>query len=266
MNFPEFQNYWFNEAFYIALYFIVAYLVALTLSLLARVVIRLGGRLPFSDNFSDERQETLQILLANALRMAAYVIAFLASVGRYVDADTLAWMFGLFSAAFSFGARPLISDYLSGLSFIFEDTFAVGEKIELPGAQPIEGIVETINLRTSSLRAPTGELFVVPNGEIRTVRNFSRGEFTIVRITLNILSEDLERTIELLNALGVQATYQLPNLIEPWMIISTADQIGQHTELSLIAKSKFGKSVELKPNILQLVHEHCAEADIKFEV
>jgi hypothetical protein len=76
----------------------------------------------------------------------------------------------------------------TGISFIFEDTFDVGEKVEILN---VEGVIEAVNLRTSTLRAPTGELYIVPNGEIRLIRNFSRGRFSITKITLKLAGEDL---------------------------------------------------------------------------
>ena len=153
-------------------------------------------------------------------------------------------------------------DYLDGLSFIFEDTFAVGEKIELPGITAVEGMIERINLRTTSVRAPSGELYVVPNGEIRTVRNFSRGKFSVANITLKISAADLGDAIALLETLGGEAVILLPNLIEPWQVISPEGVIGQYTELTLIAKARFGKAAEMRPRLLNLVQEKMVEAGI----
>jgi small conductance mechanosensitive channel len=169
----------------------------------------------------------------------------------------------LFSAAFGLGARPLISDYLAGISFIFEDTFAVGEKIELPGVHPVEGVIETISLRTTSVRASSGELFVVPNGEIRTVRNFSRGKFSVTNITLKILASDLSNALLILESLGKEAVLLLPNLIEPWQVISPQGVIGQCTDLTLVAKARFGKAAEMRPRLLDLVQERLTEAGIE---
>ena len=205
---------------------------------------------------------TIQSLVTSATSLAAFVAAALASVGLFVDPDTLVWMVGLFSAAFGLGARPLISDYLAGVSFIFEDTFAVGEKVELPGGVPVEGVVEAISLRTTSVRANSGELYVVPNGEIRTVRNYSRGKFSIANITLKISASDLGNTLTILEALGNEAVILLPNLIEPWQIISPEGMIGQNTELTLLAKARFGKAAEMRPRLLNFVQERLNEAGI----
>ncbi len=211
---------------------------------------------------SSERQETIQSLIASAISLVAFGTALLLSIGLFVEPNTLIWMVGLFSAAFGLGARPLISDYLAGISFIFEDTFSIGEKIELPGPHPVDGVIEAISLRTTSFRAPSGELYVVPNGEIRTVRNFSRGKFSIANVTLKISASDLGNALSILEPLGEEAVILLPNLIEPWQVISPEGMIGQYTELTLVAKARFGKAAEMRPRLLNLVQERLTEADI----
>ena len=211
---------WLNSLIQIAIYFLLGWIFSIIARWIIRRIISFQQMAPTSRQSSLERQETIKSLVSSAINLAAFVTAVLLSAGLFVDSNTLIWVVGLFSAAFGLGARPLISDYLAGISFIFEDTFSVGEKTELFGVIPVEGVVEAISLRTTSVRASTGELFVVPNGEIRTVRNFSRGKFSIANITLKISAADISDTLKILEALGTEAVTLLPNLIEPWQVIS----------------------------------------------
>jgi small conductance mechanosensitive channel len=242
--------------------------------LAAWVVHRFSGRiarLVYLDRFSPEQRRsrperlaTLRGLVASAITFLAFVIATLFSLSLAVEPDTLIWMVGLFSAAFGMGARPLLSDFLTGISFMFEDTFDVGEKVELMGmgGGPVEGVIEAVNLRTTNMRAPSGELYTVPNGEVRVVRNFSRGRFSVVHVKLKTSADDLPRALVLLEELGDEAVILLPNLLEPWQIISESGAIGQQTELTLVTKTKFGKAADMLPRLLALVHERFAEANI----
>jgi small conductance mechanosensitive channel len=128
------------------------------------------------------------------------------------------------------GARPLIADILAGVSFIFEDSFDVGEKIEIANVTgKVEGVVERMNLQTTTVRAPTGELYVVPNSEIRILRNFSRGRFSTAHIRLKLATVDLERALPLLLGLRSEAIALLPNLMESWQVISETGALGTHT-------------------------------------
>ncbi len=254
---------WLETPLRILIYFLSAILIAFLLRRAVPGLVKLGHLAPQRRRASLERQKTLQSLVSSTISLAALVIASVASMALFIAPDTLAWVVGLFSAAFGFGARLIIGDYLSGLSFLFEDTFAVGEKIEISGTPTIEGVVEHINLRTTSLRSSSGELYIVPNGEIRTVRNFSRGKFSIANITIKIQSMDLGSARATLEALGDEAVTLLPNLIEPWKVTNLGGLIGQYTELTLIAKARLGQAAEMRPHLLTLVQERLLEVNIQ---
>jgi small-conductance mechanosensitive channel len=250
---------WWGHVIYIAIFYLTAWIIHRLSRVIARRLVRLSRLTSKGREIRPERRETLRSMLASVISFVAFAAATVASVGRFVTFDTLVWVVGLFSAAFGLSARPLISDVLAGIGLIFEDTFAVGEKVEILG---IEGIIEAVNLRTTWLRAPTGELYVLPNGEIRVVRNFSRGRFSIAKVTLKIAAADLNRALTILGELGSEAVVLLPNLLEPWQVLSESGLIGQQTELTLMAKARFGQAAEMRPRLLGLVQERLSENDI----
>jgi small conductance mechanosensitive channel len=248
----------------ISLFFLLAWLIHRLSSRIAMRIIRLNRLAPEGYRWRSERVNTLHGLIADTVTFFAFFLATLLSLSLFVDSATLLWMVGLFSAGFGLSARPLVSDFLSGVSFIFEDTFEVGEKVDMMGTPGgnVEGIVEAVNLRTTLVRAPTGELFTVPNGEIRVVRNYSRGRFSTADVLISIQAEDLGRALPLLEELGKEAMDVLPNLLEPWRVISKSGEMGDKVELSLLAKARFGKAAELRTRLLALLQERLAEADI----
>ncbi len=254
---------WWGRLIFILIFYLLAWIIF-------RLSRRIAARLVLLNRFSSgkrrwrsERLATLQGLLASAIAFVAFAAATLSSMSLFVEADTLIWMVGLFSAAFGLGARPLISDFLTGIGFMFEDTFDVGEKVELPGVGGgVEGVIEMVNLRTTLIRAPTGELLTIPNGEIRLVRNFSRGRFSMADITLTIPTSEISRGIALLEALAIEAVTLLPNLLEPWHVISASGTMGQNTELLLTAKARYGQAAEMRPRLLALVQERLENEEI----
>ena len=251
---PLLVKKWVN----ILVFILLAWLLSRAAVIISRRVIRLGGLA--SHKSRPERRKTLYGLVQGIITVSFFVIAILLSLSQFVETTTLIWMIGLFGAGFGLSARPLISDVMAGTSFIFEDTFAVGEKVEILN---IEGIIEAITLRTTWLRAPTGELFTIPNGDIRVVRNFSRGRFSMANVTLKIPAPDLDRVLPLLEALGQEAMDSLPNLIEPWRVISETGIIGQTAELTLLAKARFGQAAEMRPRLLALVHKALEDENIE---
>lgn len=248
-----------KRVLWIAGSFVLALLIRQGAPWLASRLVRLAVRSRAGTCWRVERQATLRSLYASTLTVLAFAGAFLVSLGQFVTLDTLVWMVGLFSAAFGLAARPMISDLMAGISFLFEDAFSVGEKVEMLDK---EGIVEAINLRATWLRSPTGELYVVPNGDIRLVRNFSRGHFSPADVRLHVPATDLNRAFDLLRDLGNEAVFLLPNLLEPWQVISEEGTIGQQVQLTVLAKAKFGKAAEMRPRLLALVHARLADAGI----
>ena len=248
----------------IVLFFFLAWIIY-------RLSWRLAGRILSASRFASsqrplrpERKRTLLGLISAAITFVALATATILSLSLFVDTTTLIWVIGLFSAAFGLGARPVVSDFLSGVSFIFEDTFDVGDKVRLPGLAggDVEGIVEEVRLRTTVIRAPSGEPFTVPNGEIRVVRNFSRGRFSTTDVKIRIEAADLGTAILLLEELSKEAVTLLPNLLEPWQVISESGELGQQTELTLLSKARFGKAGEMRPRLLKLVQERLNAAEI----
>lgn len=248
-----------------------AYLLAWVIHRLSRRIARylLGASrwaARHEESVRPERLHTLNGLVAGVITFIAFAAATFMSLSLFFDSNTLIWIIGLFSAAFGLGARPVVSDFLSGISFLFEDSFDVGEKVELPGLAggAVEGVVEAVNLRTTTIRAITGEPLVVPNGEIRVVRNFSRGQYSTANIRVRVPTADLSRVMLLLEELGEQAVALLPDLLEPWHLISETGEMGQQTELTLLAKARFGRASELRPKLLTLIQErmHAAGIDL----
>jgi moderate conductance mechanosensitive channel len=230
---------------------------------LARLLLTVARLSPSARRTSAERRRTLEALIASLISLLAIVVTGVAALSLFVPSQTLIWVVGLFSAAFGLGARGMVADFVAGGSFIFHNTFAIGEKIELySGMNRVEGIVEAVNVRNTLVRAPTGELFTIPNGEIGVVRNFTRANLSAVKIRLNVSSEALGLALDLLEALGHEAVGLLPDLREPWQIISTSDTAGPYTEVTVLASSGFGQAAALRLRLIALIYERLHGAGI----
>ncbi len=79
---------------------------------------------------------------------------------------------GVVGIAVGFGAQTLVRDILSGVFYLIEDVFRIGDYIE--GGSSAKGTVERITLRTVALRHQNGPLHFVPYGVLGAVRNNSR--------------------------------------------------------------------------------------------
>ncbi len=120
---------------------------------------------------STRREQTLRNLLKSVL---SYVLSFIVIVMIldvfHIPIGTLLAGAGVAGLAIGFGAQSLVQDIISGFFIIFEDQFSVGDYVSVSGA---EGTVETIGFRTTKIQGWTGEQYVIPNGNITQVVNYS---------------------------------------------------------------------------------------------
>ncbi|GGH23439.1 hypothetical protein GCM10007036_29210 [Alsobacter metallidurans] len=108
---------------------------------------------------------------------------------------------GVLGIAVGFGAQTLVRDVLSGVFYLAEDVFRIGDYIEGGSAK---GTVERITLRTVALRHQNGPLHFVPYGSLGSVRNNSR-DWVIDKFELPLPIEvDSEFVRKLVKKIGQQ--------------------------------------------------------------
>lgn len=121
---------------------------------------------------ANARLLTLLPLGRKALGVSLLVLVILSLLSIFGIAVTpLLAGAGVVGIAIGFGAQTLVKDVLSGVFYLAEDVFRVGDYIEGGNAK---GTVERITLRTVALRHQNGPLHFVPYGSLGSVRNNSR--------------------------------------------------------------------------------------------
>ena len=88
-----------------------------------------------------------------------------------VDVTSILAAAGVVGIAVAFGAQTLVKDILSGLFIWGEGSIAVGDLVNI---NDLSGTVESISIRTTTIRNYNGNLCTIPNGDIRTLTNMSR--------------------------------------------------------------------------------------------
>ena len=210
------------------------------------------------------RHVTAQQLVASLISFTAFTLAAIFAVGQFVSLTSMAVLATVLANAFGFAARDYVGDLLNGLSNLFEDRFDVGDNIEILRVEDeIRGIVEQVNIRTMSLRTRSGQLVIVPQGQVRIIRNFTRGAFTGTDVTVSVAATDLVAAMQILSDLGLEAPSLLEDLIEPWRVISREGNVNFESQLVLYAKGAFGRGAQLRLEIMALVQERLAQAGIK---
>jgi len=106
---------------------------------------------------------------------------------------------GVIGIAVGFGAQSLIKDYFTGFFLLVENQLRQGDVVEVAGKG---GMVEEITLRYIRLRDFEGTVHYIPNGQVNSVTNRSRG-FAFAVIDVGVAyKEHTDRVFEVMRRVG----------------------------------------------------------------
>lgn len=158
---------------------------------------------------AEARARTIDTMARSATTWVIGLIATLLVLGELnINLAPLLAGAGIAGIAIGFGAQSLVRDVLAGFFVLVEDQFGVGDIIDVGVAN---GTVEEITLRSTRIRDLNGTVWHVPNGQIQTVGNKSKGwARAVVEITVG-LQVDIARArrimVDVANAMADE---------EPW--------------------------------------------------
>ncbi|WP_051617219.1 mechanosensitive ion channel family protein [Desulfonatronovibrio hydrogenovorans] len=121
---------------------------------------------------SSTRILTLLPLLRNVVRIALFLVAGMSVLAHLgINIAPLLAGAGVIGLAVGFGAQTLVRDVITGAFILLEDSIAVGDWVEAGG---YAGTVEKLSIRTVTLRDLSGAVYVIPFGDVTTVKNNNR--------------------------------------------------------------------------------------------
>ncbi|WP_088889906.1 mechanosensitive ion channel family protein [Leptolyngbya ohadii] len=123
---------------------------------------------------------------------------------------------GIVGLAVGFGAQNLINDIVCGFFILFENYYLVGDYIEAGRGEDriVEGVVEAIELRTTHIRHPDGQLQIIRNGEIGSIVNYSK-QFAYARVDVPLpQNTKLEQAYHLIQQVGQQLQDECADVLE----------------------------------------------------
>ncbi len=148
------------------------------------------------------RMETLDGLGANLLQFFIVVIAALTILGRLgLDVAPAVAGLGIVGIAVGFGAQSLVKDYFNGALILVENQYTKGDVVRIAG---VEGTVEDLTLRRTTLRDFDGNVHTVPNSAVVVASNLTRG-WARISEEIRLPSADLAaRASEVVDRVGLE--------------------------------------------------------------
>ncbi|NIO26521.1 MAG: mechanosensitive ion channel [Gammaproteobacteria bacterium] len=142
---------------------------------------------------------------------------------------------GVVGIAIGFGAQTLVRDIVSGIFFLLDDAFRMGEYVEIG---EVRGVVEGISVRSLRLRHHNGPLHTIPFGEIRHLTNYSR-DWAIMKFELRLPFEtDINKVRKIIKQVGQEM--EKDEELAPLMLAPLKSQgVNRMEDSALIVRCKF---------------------------
>jgi moderate conductance mechanosensitive channel len=193
------------------------------------------------------RLQTVLPLLRAAFAVVIGVLAALIVLSRLgVDTAPLIAGAGVFGLAVSFGSQSLVRDVISGLFYMWDDAFRVGEYID---TGRLKGTVETLGIRSVKLRHQNGPLHTIPYGQLGAVTNLSR-DYSTIKFNLRFVPRtDIELVRKTVKQIGI-AMQDDPEMAAEIMQPLKLQGIAEVVDNALVLRFKF-TTRPVKPSWVQ---------------
>jgi small-conductance mechanosensitive channel len=212
------------------------YLSAWTEARLRAAVPRMGSEDEGDEARVASRLTTVLPVLRILLGIAIVVMATLVALSQLgVNIGPLLAGAGVVGLAISFGSQALVRDIVSGIFFMADDAFRVGEYID---TGKLKGTVEKITLRSVQLRHQNGQIHTIPFGQLTSISNFSR-DWQTVKFNLRLARDtDIEKVRKSVKQLG-QQMMQEPELAKELLQPLKLQGVSDIADNALVVRLKF---------------------------
>jgi small-conductance mechanosensitive channel len=171
---------------------------------------------------------------------------------------------GIVGVAVGFGSQTLVRDVISGIFYLLDDAFRVGEYIQ---SGNYKGTVEALGFRSVKLRHHRGYVYTVPFGQLGAVENMSR-DWVIDKMTISVTYDtDLDLAKKIIKQVGKELAQDpafAPLIIEP-LKMQGVEQFGDYAiQLRMKMMTLPGEQFAIRRKAYALIKKAFDENGIRF--
>lgn len=159
---------------------------------------------------NSKKNKTMLSLLNNLVKYFLIVIGLVMILNVYgVNTSSLIASLGVASAVIALAFQDTLKDFLAGIFIVIEDQYDIGDTVTING---FKGEVVGVGLRTTKLKAYTGEYCFIANHNVGDVINHSLSKsLAIVNVQVSY-DADLDEVDKILTNFCKKLTKDLPDL------------------------------------------------------
>ena len=161
----------------------------------------------------EKKQKTLRNLIINLMRCLFIIVDVVIILEIYgIDTKSLIASLGVVGLVLGLSLQDFLKDFISGMSIILENQYSIGDTITI---NDFKGEVIEIGLKTTKIKAVTGEIMITANRNISEVINYSiKPSLAIVDVPISY-KEDLLQVEQILQQLCDRLSKELKDIVGP---------------------------------------------------
>lgn len=150
-----------------------------------------------SSRGKDKRKDTIINLGRSIFKYLILIFIVLGILKIYgIDTTSIIASLGVFAAVIGLAFQDIVKDLLAGVAILFDNKYAVGDTVSINGFQ---GTVIDFGLRTTKIKAFTGEVKSIGNSSFSEVINYNLANcdiFLKLNVAYNTDIDKLEKVLE----------------------------------------------------------------------
>lgn len=218
-----------------------------------KLINRFFDKLLIKGDVTKGRALTLQSLSENLFSYALLFILITTLFNIFgLSVASLIAGAGIIGLAIGFGAQGLVSDVVTGFFLLLEKQLDVNDYVTVGS---MDGIVEAVGLRTTKIRSFDGTLNYIPNRDIMTVSNHSRGNMrALVDIGISY-DENIDEAMAVIQATCAHVAAEDVGIVEGPDVIGVQAFGASDVTLRVIAKAKNGEQWAVERHLRKAIKE-----------
>lgn len=229
-------------------------------SLITRTFQRMKERRKMNNN----RAQTLEKLAMNVFSYTLLFIVIVIVIDIFgLPIGPILASAGVVGLAIGFGAQGLVSDVVTGFFILLEKQIDVEDYVTIA---EMDGIVEEVGLRTTRVRAWDGTLHFIPNREITSVSNHSRGNMEAMVDVGISFNENISETMKVLQDAMNRLAEEEDGILEGPDVLGVGSIDEYDVKIRILAYTGNLQQWGIQRKILQASKEALDEAGIEIPV
>lgn len=249
----------FKIAMIVVILLAMFFLIKLGNKLIDKIILKQADK---NNKFSvgEKKAYTLGTLLKSILKYFTYIVGLISIAGVIVGGTISLAFASVGGVALGLGAQSFVKDIINGVFILFENQYNVGDYVTIGN---FTGIVQSIEIRSTTLREFSGSYHIIPNGLINVVTNHSLGNMQIKVEVAIAYNESIDKAKAIIDKVCEEFEKYSDEVTKRPVVVGVTALGSSGMTIKVLGEVKAMNQWSLEAKLRELIKEALDEASIE---